>query len=88
MSPLPDSGMDTKIAVLRGQIQGLTNEFRFSSKSQGERLGDLESQSRSQQQEIAELRAEIKVLMARMSTIGGGASLALLLIQIWFNTHR
>ena len=88
MTPLPDSGMDTKIAVLRGQLQSLTNEFRYSSKSQGERLGDLETQLRSQQQEIATLHAEIKVLMARMSTIGGGVSFLFLALQLWFNIHR
>jgi len=85
---LPDSGIDTQIAILRGELQALRNEYQYSAKSQGERLGQFELRQATQEREINRLNTELRVTIARLTTLGGIITIALGLIQFWIGLHR
>jgi hypothetical protein len=85
---LPDSGMDTKIATLRGHLQSLENEFRYASRAKGERIGAMELKIEAIERNLNAITTELKVTTARLSLMGGLAAIVLTMAQIWVAAHR
>lgn len=76
--------------ILRGEMQALRAECEHSAKSQGQRIGALEQMSKSREDRMELLRgrvekldSDMRVSQARLNTIWGGVTGALVVIELF-----
>lgn len=80
---LPDSGIETQLAVLRGELQALRNECIYSAKTQGERLGQIEVQIATQASELRQIKTDVEVWKSRLNLIGAIAVVAISVFEVF-----